>query len=97
MTGKTSTLSGQNLSLELGIFNFANLLNSRWGRQPFINNAGSSSITLLTQTGMASSQALNAGSLKARPTFSFTPTQKRFDVNNLESNYQLQFSVRYSF
>ena len=91
------TLSGQNLSLELGIFNFANLLNSRWGRQPFINNTGSSSITLLTQTGMASAQALNAGNLKARPTFSFTPTQKRFDVNNLESNYQLQFSVRYSF
>ena len=91
------TLSGQNLTLELGVFNFANLINKEWGRAPAINNFGSSSITLLTQTGMAANTALNDDNLGARPTFSFSPSTKRFDINNIESNYQLQMSVRYAF
>lgn len=91
------TLSGQNLTLELGVFNFANLLNKEWGRAPAINNFGSSSQTLLTQTGMQGGTALTSNNLGARPTFSFSPSTKRFDINNIESNYQIQMSVRYSF
>ena len=96
------TFSGQNVSVELGVFNFANLLNKEWGRAPFVNNGGSSSLTLLTQTGMATGpgntpSVLTTNNRAARPTFSFAPTTKRFDVNNIESNYQVQLSVRYSF
>ena len=35
--------------------------------------------------------------LNTSPTFSFNPNYKKFITNNFNSNYQMQFQVRYSF
>jgi hypothetical protein len=89
------TFEGHNLTLQLDIFNFANLLNRNWGRAPFINNAGSSSLFLLNQT--SATGVINGTNLTARPIFSFDTGLKRYDRNNIESNYQMQLTARYSF
>jgi hypothetical protein len=89
------TLDGHALTLQLDVFNFGNLLNRSWGRAPFIANAGSSSLFLLTQT--SATGEVNATNLTARPIFSFDPKARRYDTNNIESNYQIQLTARYSF
>jgi len=82
----------QNLSAQLDIFNFGNLLNKNWGRY----TTTYSEVNLL---GLASGTAgLPSGSLvNSQGVFTFDPSTKVFDYNRLESNYQMQLSLRYSF
>jgi len=83
------TVGAQNVTLEFGIFNFLNLVNKNWGIQP--NTFGGSS-TLLTQSGLV------GGSLvTGHPTYTFNPTFTEFLTNNIQSNYQMQLQLRYSF
>jgi hypothetical protein len=83
------TLGYQNVTFEFGVFNFLNLLNQNWGVQP---STGGGSLTLLDMTG------ITGGSLVAgRPVYAFNPTWQRFLRNNLQSNYQMQAQLRYSF
>lgn len=89
------TLGTQNLSLQLDVFNFLNLLNSEWGRQPFLDTQGSSSLQVLTPT--TATAAINSNNLTGRPVYQFNTGFKSVNFDNLESNYQLQMSVRYSF
>jgi hypothetical protein len=85
----------QNVSVQLDIFNLLNLLNRDWGEQTFIDPQ----VTLLEHRGVTSS----TGSLivgAPTPTehiFRYTVGQSRYSFNNIESNYQLQLSLRYSF
>jgi hypothetical protein len=91
------TIGAQNLSLQLDVFNFLNLLNKEWGRQPYLDTQNSSSLQVLTPTGAANSKAINATDLTGRPVYQFNTNFKPVTYTNLESNYQLQLSVRYSF
>lgn len=90
-----SAFRAQNLSLQLDVFNFLNLLNGSWGRQA----STYSDVTLLQYTGLNNSKgSLLAGSAnETQPLYQFTPGQQGFNYRNLESNYQAQLSVRYSF
>jgi hypothetical protein len=82
------TINGQNLSVQLDIFNLANLLNDKWGRI----TTQYSDVSLLNYGGLPSGTLVNS-----QTTMKFDPTTKIFDYDRLESNYQLQLSVRYSF
>lgn len=89
------TLWAQNVSLQLDVFNFLNLLNKEWGEQRF---AGFSPVDLLDYRGRTGSANIPASTLlNSQPIFSFNPNYRRFLGNNLSSNYQIQLQVRYSF
>ena len=87
---------GQNVSLQMDVFNFLNLLNQRWGAQP---SGGSFQLfNLLDYRGRTAAPAgQTATLLNTSPTFSFNPNYKKFTTRNFNSNYQIQFQVRYSF
>jgi outer membrane receptor protein involved in Fe transport len=89
------TRRGQNVSVELQVYNFLNLVNKNWGRQTFTF----SDITLLNYAGLLNpAGSLIAGSpTETRPLYQFTPGQQAFNFDNISSNYQLQLSLRYSF
>ncbi len=84
---------GQNVSLQLDVFNFLNLLNSGWGAQP---SGGSFQLyNLLDYIGRTGSPASTL--LNSAPIYGFNPQYKKFTANNLSSNYQIQAQIRYSF
>ena len=84
------TIGYQNVVLELAIINATNLLNHNWGIQP---GSSSGSVTLLTMTGPGK----GANLATTQPTYSFNPTFKTFLTNNLQSNYQMQLQMHYTF
>ncbi len=77
---------GHDLTLELQIFNFLNLLNAGWGLVKTVNGS------LLQQVGW-----VPEGTGGPQPIFAFDPQFVAFDSNNPESYYQLQLALRYSF
>lgn len=83
------TLRLQNISLQLDVINFANLLNDQWGERP---SAGFGSQSLLTYRARTGTNLLNG-----QPVYTFDPTYQQFFSNNIASNYQLQLQLRYSF
>lgn len=87
------TLNFQHVSLQLDIFNLLNLLNKDWGK------VGStySDVSLLTYRGLSngSSSTLYAGD--SQPIVTFNPSTTVVNYDNLDSNYQMQLSLRYSF
>jgi carboxypeptidase family protein len=83
------TLGQQNVTLEFGIFNFLNLVNKNWGIQP---STFGGSQTLLTQSGLVGGSLLTG-----HPSYTFNPTFTEFLQNNIQSNYQMQLQLRYSF
>ena len=85
----------QNVSLQLDVFNFLNLLNENWGEQTFIDPQ----ITLLDYRGLTDpAGSLIAGATTpAEPIYRFTVGQSRYSFSNIDSNYQFQLSLRYSF
>lgn len=84
--------ASQNLTLQADVFNFLNMLNKHWGRQAY--GGTQSPYDLLVFRGM---QTAGTNFLNGTPTFSFDPNYKKFTANNLASNYQIQFQIRYSF
>ncbi|MGH7689415.1 MAG: hypothetical protein ACREN3_07420, partial [Gemmatimonadaceae bacterium] len=79
-----------NISLELQVFNFLTLLNNSWGQQQYTAFGGGQ--TLLGYSG------LSGGNLATgTPLYTFDPNFKPWNANNVASNYQLQFQVRYAF
>lgn len=96
-----SAFRQQNLSLRLDIFNFANLLNAKWGRLREVNVGGNTDNALLVQTGVTQRLATGANVYSLNPTqqgvFSFDPATRRNNAQNVASNYRLQLSLRYSF
>jgi hypothetical protein len=77
-------IGGHDLSAQLEVFNVLNLLSPSWGlfRVP--------EETLLQHTGQTS------GPL-SQPVFHFDAATAGMSTQNLESGYQLQLSLRYSF
>ncbi|MFL5577553.1 MAG: TonB-dependent receptor domain-containing protein [Gemmatimonadaceae bacterium] len=89
------TIRGQNVKIELQIFNFLNLLNNDWGLQPNTGQIGS--VTLLNYQGIAPGTGTSyIGSNGAIPLYTFD-NGKKFNSDRLESNYQIQLGVRYGF
>ncbi|MEJ7811237.1 MAG: TonB-dependent receptor [Gemmatimonadaceae bacterium] len=93
------TFRGQNVSVQLDVFNFANLLNKKWGSAPTLNRVfqpdANSSVALLTHVAQTTGSAL--GSSGSQGIFTFNPNLRTTNTDNLASNYQVQFQVRYSF
>ena len=83
------TLRFQNISFQLDVFNFLNLLNKRWGLQ---RTPGTSPITLVS-----ASSYTNGTILTGQPSYTFNPTFRRYFSDNLQSNYQIQLQARYAF
>jgi outer membrane receptor protein involved in Fe transport len=83
------TVGFQNVSLQLDIINFTNLLNKNWGLQPSAGFGSQSLLTYRTKTG--------TNLVNGQPVYTFDPTYQRFFSNFLSSNYQLQLQARYSF
>ena len=96
------TILSQNVSLQVDVFNFLNLLNKHWGAQP---SGGSFQLyNLLDYRGRTGSNppvtvppTPASTLLNSSPIWSFNPNYKKFSSNNLSSNYQIQFQLRYSF
>jgi len=79
---------GQHLTLRADAINFLNLLNNQWGLVRTVDSPRE----LYTQTGVTGND-LRTGV----PLANFSPTFRRDNPDVLGSNYQFQFSVRYSF
>ncbi|MBK8627814.1 MAG: TonB-dependent receptor [Saprospiraceae bacterium] len=81
------------LQISLDIFNFTNILNSKWGRQYFVNN---DNFRLLTFEGFK-----DAAKEDYTPMFSFkTPTTNPWTINDgafNSSRWSGQFGIRYIF
>ena len=80
---------GNELALQLDVFNFMNLLNKEWGAQEFASNF--SNPGLLGVAGVSSNDAATQ-----RPTLTFSPLTEEFNSRNASSNYQIQLAARYS-
>lgn len=88
-------LWAQNLTFQVDVFNFLNLLNKEWGEQTF---AGEPPVSLLDYTGRTgSSNTPSSTLLNSQPIFGFNPQYRRFFSENLASNYQVQLQLKYSF
>lgn len=85
------TIGAQNLSLRVDVFNFLNLLNKEWGEQRTTGEIGP--VSLLTL------RSKTAGTFQggASQIYEFSRTARRYTSSRLESNYQVQAMVRYSF
>jgi len=98
-----SAFHSQRASVQLDVFNFLNMLNKNWGQQAFTY----SDVTLLyggnvlanpTGSLIATDNNGTPNPLATQPLYQFTPgRQPKFNFNNIESNYQMQLSFRYSF
>jgi outer membrane receptor protein involved in Fe transport len=82
----------RNISAELNITNFLNLLNKKWGRQAFTY----SEVSLLSYRGLdtANGTSLINGAV---PIFHFYSNPSVFNYDNVASNYQMQLSLRYDY
>jgi hypothetical protein len=78
------TIRGHDVSLQLEVFNLLNLLNSSWGLVRLPNE------TIIQHVGQTLGTA-------PQPVFRFDAANAGTSTQNLESGYQLQLSLRYSF
>jgi hypothetical protein len=88
-----NTISHQNLSVQLDVFNFLNLLNKSWGRYgtPYSN------VYALNYAGLTKGSSSTLYKGDSNPIVTFDPKTVVIDYNNLTSNYQMQLSLRYNF
>lgn len=76
---------GKGFQLTADIFNLTNLINKNWGKTYFISNTFNST----TSVGLAKGTG---------EVFTFkTPTQSPYTTDPINSNYQIQLGLRYSF
>lgn len=81
------TFRGQSAQFTLDILNFGNLLSNEWGRSEFVNNQADQVLRV------ANSAAVN-GRVQLG---GFGPRTNIFQVSDLNSRYQIQAGIRYSF
>jgi hypothetical protein len=91
------TFHGQHVSVQLDVFNFLNLLNKDWGEQAFTY----SDVTLLYGGNVLvdkNGSLITGKENTTQPLYQFTPgAQPKFNFSNIESNYQMQLSLKYNF
>ena len=54
-------IAGQNISAQLDIFNFANLVNTKWGNQPVVVQSGLPAVGILSRTAVATQNGKTVG------------------------------------
>jgi hypothetical protein len=83
---------GHPIAVELQLFNALNFINRRWGLIPIPSGLTTvtSQVNLLTHTRQTTTAP-------AQSVFQFDPSTRRFDAGNVDSYYQIQLGVRYSF
>ncbi len=74
--------------ITLDVFNLTNLLNSKWGNMYFVPNTFNS-------TSSVGLNRINSGT--SEPVFSFSTPGKPYVVDNINSRWQAQMGIRYSF
>ena len=84
-------MRGQNVSLQWDVFNFANLLNKEWG---VIREAGDPGFPGARLLSRVATTTVNGVVL---PVYTFNTGLAYDNVRNIQSNYRMQLSVRYSF
>lgn len=90
-----SVANRQSAQFTVDVLNVGNLLNSRWGRSQFIGNQAQSLLSLATGTGVNNGPDNSAqGRRLYQP---FTPREDLYTTSNLDSRYQIQLGLRYSF
>jgi hypothetical protein len=85
------TIAGQNVSVQWDVFNFANLLNKNWG---IIREAGDPGFPGARLLSRVTTQTING---VATPVYSFNTGLAYDNKLNIQSNYRMQLSLRYSF
>jgi hypothetical protein len=92
---------GQQLALQLDIFNFLNLVNNDWGqiRLPTLaaTNNNQSALTVIGRTPGPLSSSQPQFTLDSRLYDATTLTPKPFENRTQGSNYQIQLTLKYSF
>jgi hypothetical protein len=92
---------GQQVSLQLDVFNVLNLLNNDWGqiRLPTLSatNNNQSALTVTGRTPGPLSQSQPQVTFDSRLFDATTLTPKPFENRTTGSNYQIQLTMRYSF
>jgi hypothetical protein len=81
---------GQNAQITLDILNVANLLNEDWGRSQFVGNQVVSVLPLADDDE-------GAGQNERRLYEAFRPRTDVLTTSNLDSRYQIQLGLRYTF
>jgi hypothetical protein len=86
-------MRGQNAQITVDILNVGNLLNSEWGRSEFVSNQTYDLLTLDTRSGIN-----NQPNAEGRRVYrAFTPRESIYSISNLDSRYQIQLGLRYTF
>jgi hypothetical protein len=95
-------IQGQRVTLQLDVFNFANLLNRRWGQDRFPVGGTFNNLTAL-QTASRESGSLSTAKWNYNMNTALFNNVRNFDSpwslnpNSASNNYQLQLTARYSF
>lgn len=85
-----SPIGQQNLQLTVDVLNVANLLNEDWGRSEFISNQSFSLLGLASGNTTPDAQG-------RRIYDAFRPRSDVTTISSLDSRYQIQLGLRYSF
>jgi hypothetical protein len=95
-------VQGQRVTLQLDVFNFANLLNRRWGQDKFPVGGTFNNLTAL-QTASRETGPLSTAKWNYNMNTALFNNIRSFDSpwslnpNSASNNYQLQLTARYSF
>jgi len=79
--------------MEFQVFNVLNLLNPRWGRVQVPTGA---TLTTTSQVSLLSQVGATTGP-QPQPRYAFNSAMPRYNVDNLDTYYQIQLAVRYNF
>jgi hypothetical protein len=82
-----ATIGAQSAQITVDVLNFANMLNSEWGRSEFVPNQNDVLLVRSGNTLVGERVLLNA----------FRPKPNQFLVSDFGSRYQIQLGARYSF
>ncbi len=88
------TLQGKNFILQLDVFNFLNLLNKNWGSRDFGSTNSPSLLTRRSYVAAPNGSKTIVGG--AQPVFIYNSVNQ-FNVQNVQSNYQMQIQLKYAF
>ena len=87
-----------NVTVQLDVFNLANLINSGWGKQEYTGAIQSVNLlTYVTTENRNGKSLIGPTGVAARPEFTFDPNTIYTTAQNINSNYRMQLSLRYSF
>lgn len=97
------TIAGQRFTLQFDVFNFGNLLNKNWGKNPVTPQTLNSNVPLVTHVGMTSTDPRTAVPIVTYNVFTFdpdrsgNPNEYQASTNFAGNFWRTQIALRYSF